>query len=184
MFSRIALYRPEFSTWLEERFYSRIKSILKTCRIRGADSAIILAPTPEITGKSGFIVEWFQTAVYIRETGIVYATLDIGREKNLIMSQLIEATTVTFLDPDPAGSVHEYDSIHCTLGPPQTETVLIEVPDDAHQVSEPEHGLQHSGPITPGWEAIVSNSAGEILVDGYVTRIQTSRFANIYTIRG
>lgn len=100
------------------------------------------------------------------------------------MSRLIEATTVTFLDPDPAGPVYEYDSIRCTPASPQTETILIEVPDDAHRISEPEQGLQHFPPIAPGWEAIVSNSAGEILVDGYVTRIQTSRFACIYTIRG
>lgn len=100
------------------------------------------------------------------------------------MSRLIEATTVTFLDPDPAGPVHEYDSIHCTSGPPQTETIIVEVPDDAHRVSEPEQGLQHSPSIVPDWEAIVSTSAGEILVDGYVTRIQMSRFASIYTIHG
>lgn len=97
------------------------------------------------------------------------------------MSRLVQATTVTFLHPDPKGPVHEYESIRCTPGHPGTETVILEIPETAHPVSE--HGRRHSLPIAHGWEAIVSNSDGEILVDGHVTRIHEGWSASVYTLR-
>ena len=97
------------------------------------------------------------------------------------MPRLAQATTATFLDPDPAGPVHEYDSIRCAPGPPDTETVRIESPEDAHPVSK--QGIPQSLPIAIGWEAIISTSAGEILVDGHGSRIHHGYSASVYTIQ-
>ena len=97
------------------------------------------------------------------------------------MSRLTQATTATFLDPNSAGPVYEYDSIRCSPGPPDTDAIRIEIPKDAHPVSK--QGNQHSAPITPGWEAIISSSAGEILVDGHVSRIYQGRSTTVYTIQ-
>lgn len=108
------------------------------------------------------------------------ATPYASREKDLIMPQLAQATTATFLHPDPTGPVHEYDSIQSVHNPSGTTTVSIEIPNDAHSVSE-QRG-QRSFPITTGWEAIISTSAGEILVDGHVSRIYQGRSTTVYTI--
>lgn len=96
------------------------------------------------------------------------------------MSQLAQATTATFLYPDPTGPVREYDPIQSVHDPSGTTTVTIEIPTDAHSVSE--YGSQQSVPITTGWEVILSSSAGEILVDGHVSRIHRSRSTTVYTI--
>ena len=96
------------------------------------------------------------------------------------MSRLAQATTATFLHPDPTGPVREYDSIQSVHNPSGTTTVTIEIPNDAHPVSE--QRSQQSIPITTGWEVILSSSAGKILVDGQVSRIHRSRSTTVYTI--
>lgn len=97
------------------------------------------------------------------------------------MTRLVHATTVTFLHPDPEGPVYEYESIRCTPGRPGTETVILEVPETVDPSSE--QGKRHSSPIASGWEAIVSNSDGEILVDGHVIWSHTGRSASVYTLQ-
>lgn len=97
------------------------------------------------------------------------------------MPQLTHPMTVTFLDPDPTGSVYEFDSIRCAPGRPRTETVRIESPADVYSVSG--HGSRQSLPIAIGWEAIISTSAGEILVDSHVSRIHHGSSASFYTIQ-
>lgn len=120
-------------------------------------------------------------SVFVVETGIGPAPVEIRQETVPPMSRLVHATTVTFLHPDPTGPVYEYNSIRCTPGHPGTETVILEVPETAHAVSE--HGHQHPPPIANGWEAIVSNSDGEILVDGHVIRSHEGWSASVYTLR-
>jgi hypothetical protein len=97
------------------------------------------------------------------------------------MTRLVQATTATFLHPDPEGPVHEYESIRCTPGRPGTDTIILEVPQTARPGST--HGCRPSPPIANGWEAIVSNSDGEILADGHVIRSHDGRSASVYTLQ-
>lgn len=96
------------------------------------------------------------------------------------MPSLAHATTATFLDPNPDGPVHEYSSIRCAPTPPDPKTVRIEVPLDTHPPDE--HGLPRAPPITPGWEALISDSDGNILFDGHVIRATHGVAASVYTI--
>lgn len=97
------------------------------------------------------------------------------------MPQLAQATTATFLDPDPTGPVYEFDSSRCAPGRPRTEMVTLEIPEDAYSVSG--HRSRQSLPIAIGWEAIISTSGGEILVGGHVSRIHHGSSASVYMIQ-
>ncbi len=96
------------------------------------------------------------------------------------MPHLAQATTITFLDPDPDGPVHEYTSIRCAPTPPDPKQVVIEVPVDAHPLDD--QGLPRAPSITPGWEALLSNSSGDILVDGHVVAVTHGVAASVYTV--
>jgi hypothetical protein len=131
--------------------------------------------------QTSLLVGHAETSIVTEETGIGIARVDRVRETEPIMTRLVQATTVTFLHPDPNGPIHEYDSIRCTPGRPGTETVIIEVPKTETD-SNSEQGRQHSRPVANGWEALVSNADGEVLVDGYVIRTHHSRSASVYTL--
>lgn len=96
------------------------------------------------------------------------------------MPPLAHATTVTFLEPDPNGPIHEYASFRCTPTLPNPKQVVIEVPIDAHPLDD--NGLSQAPSITPGWEALISDSAGAILVDGHVVAVTHGVAASVYTI--
>ena len=96
------------------------------------------------------------------------------------MPHLAQATTVTFLDPNPNGPIHEYTSIRCAPTPPNSTQVVIEVPIDAHPLDD--DGLPRAPSITPGWEALISDSAGNILVDGHVVAVTHGVAASVYTV--
>lgn len=100
------------------------------------------------------------------------------------MTRLVQATTVTFLHPDPDGPIHEYDSIRCTPGRPETETIIIEVPKTEIEIahSNSKQRRQHPSLVANGWEGLVSNADGEVLVDGYVIRSRHGRSASVYTL--
>ena len=96
------------------------------------------------------------------------------------MPPLAHATTVTFLDPNPNGPIHEYTSFRCAPTPPNPTQVVIEVPLDAHPLDD--DGLPRAPSITPGWEALISDSDGDILVDGNVVAVTHGVAASVYTI--
>ena len=96
------------------------------------------------------------------------------------MPPFAHATTVTFLDPAPDGPIHEYTSFRCASTPPNPKQVVIEVPVDAHPLDD--QGLPQAPSITPGWEALISDAAGAILVDGHVVAVTHSVAASVYTI--
>lgn len=96
------------------------------------------------------------------------------------MPPLVHATTVTFLDPNPDGPIHEYTSIRCAPSPPNPKLVVVEVPLDTHPLDE--QGLPRAPSITPGWEALISDSGGDILVDGHVVAVTHGVAASVYTI--
>ncbi len=96
------------------------------------------------------------------------------------MSPLTHATTITFLDPDPDGPIHEYTSFRCAPTPPNPKQVIIEVPLDAHPLND--HGLPRAPSITPGWEVLISDSGGAILVDGHVVAVTQGVAASVYTV--
>ncbi len=96
------------------------------------------------------------------------------------MPPLAHATTVTFLDPDPDGSNHEYTSFQCAPTPPNPKRVIIEVPVDAHPLDD--HGLPQALSITLGWEALISDSDGAILVDGHVVAVTQGMATSVYTV--
>ena len=98
----------------------------------------------------------------------------------LSMPPLAHATTITFLDPAPDGSIHEYTSFRCAPTPPNPEQMVIEVPLDAHPPDD--DGLPRAPRITPGWEALISDSAGAILVDGHVVAVTHGVAASVYTV--
>ena len=96
------------------------------------------------------------------------------------MPPLAHATTVTFLDPAPDGPIHEYTSFRCAPTPPNPTQVIIEIPVDAHPLDD--QGLPQAPSITPGWEALISDSGGDILVDGHVVAITHGTAASVYTV--
>ena len=85
------------------------------------------------------------------------------------MPPFAHATTVTFLDSAPDRPIHEYTSFRCAPTPPNPKQVVIEVPLDVHPLDD--QGLPQAPPITPGWEALISDAAGAILVDGHVVTV-------------
>ena len=96
------------------------------------------------------------------------------------MPHLDHATTVTFLDPNPNGPIHEYASFRCAPTPPNPKQVVIEVPLDAHPLDD--DGLPQAPSITSGWEALISDADGDILVDGHVVAVTHGVAASVYTI--
>ena len=96
------------------------------------------------------------------------------------MPPLAHATTVTFLEPDPNGPIHEYTPIRCAPTPPNPTQVVIEVPLDAHPLDD--DGLPQAPSITPGWEVLISDAAGAILVDGHVVAVTHGMAASVYTV--
>lgn len=101
-------------------------------------------------------------------------------ETTLIMPHLAHATTATFLDPNPDGPIHEYTSIRCLRSSPDPKRVFIEIPIDAHPLND--HGFSRAPPIAPGWEVLISDSRGDILIDGHVGNVTHSPAASVYTI--
>lgn len=92
----------------------------------------------------------------------------------------MHATTATFLDPTPDGPIHEYTSIRCAPTSSDPKTICIEVPFDGHPVDE--HGCPRAPLIAPGWEALLSNSRGDILFDGHVIGVRHNIAASVYTV--
>jgi hypothetical protein len=58
--------------------------------------------------------------------------------------------------------------------------VFVEVPIDAHPLDD--DGLPRAPPITPGWEALISDSDGNIIVDGHVVKVTHGVAASVYTV--
>lgn len=101
--------------------------------------------------------------------------------ETLCMPPFAHVAMATFLDPNPDGPIHEYTSIRCPSISPNPKTVCIEISPDAHPLDG--DGLPRASSITAGWEVLLSDTRGDILLDGHVISVTHGVAASVYTVK-